>query len=196
MALFGSWLLGYWFIDTDEQSWWDIGYGVVTLAIAAYWFTQQPPCAPAQKFMEEVGVVVACQAFIKNLVCWAAVGWFAVATCQWLAVLGPEGAPLNQAGANAGTAYATAFAAAFNTNYSWALFGGMVLMALATFASGFMFDSRDHRKTVFQLFSLKAVVTLVFVILNIFLYASSWWTVTTLLLITSWGCGSVIFGAS
>merc|ERR1712110_397984 len=170
MALFGSWLLGYWFIDTDEQSWWDIGYGVVTLAIAACWFTQQPPCAPAQKFMEEVGVVVACQAFIKNLVCWAAVGWFAVATSQWLAVLGPEGAPLNAAGANAGTAFATPFAAAF--------------------------DSRDHRKTVFQLFSLKAVVTLVFVILNIFLYASSWWTVTTLLLITSWGCGSVIFGAS
>lgn len=194
MAIFGSWLLGYWFIDTDEQSWWDIGYGVVTLAVAAYWYTQQPPCAPPQKFVEEVGWFVACQAFIKNMVCWGAMAWFAVATSKWLSILAPENTPHDTAGGTAGDAWVSAFTLPYATSYSWGLFGGLVAMAVATFIAGFMFDS--NRKTVFQLFTLKAVVTVIFVCLNIFAYASSWWAFTVILLITSWQCGAVIFGAS
>jgi len=167
MAIFGSWLLGYYFIDTDEQQWWDIGYAIATLVVAAYWYTQQPPCAPPPKFMEEVGVIYACQAFIKNLVCWCAAAWFGVEAMNFIRVLAPW-----------------YYETAYQTAYSWALFGGLVAMALATFIAGFGFDSR--RKTIFQLFTLKAVVTMVMVVLNIYVYLSSWWSVTAILLITSW----------
>jgi hypothetical protein len=117
--------------------------------------------------MEEVGVIYACQAFIKNLVCWCAAAWFGVEACEFLKVLAPWFYPTP-----------------FNTTYSWALFGGLVAMAIATFVAGFGFDQR--RKTIFQLFTLKAVVTLVMVLLNIYVYLSSWWAFTTILLITSW----------
>jgi len=87
MAIFGSWVLDAYWIDESELNIWDIIWAVFTLAIAAYWFTQQPQCAPEPKFMEEVGVIYACQVFIRNLVNWASVGAFSCFATAYLVSL-------------------------------------------------------------------------------------------------------------
>merc|ERR1712007_57918 len=65
---------------------------------------------------------------------------------------------------------------------------------ICTFVAGFTFDS--NRKFAFQSWSVKAIVAIIFAALNIMSYATQWWAFTTILLMTAWQCGSVLFGAS